>query len=282
VRIIVRKLTIVVSLWLIVSPFAVSPTTANDANLGYRIFYFNYTEPGIEESGILHGLQGDYNFYVSNYVNLGVSGSLSGGGLTYEGRTLSDDPRPVTTESDDLITNGEITLSIPRAYQSDPVTPSVGLGYRLWINDLKNSGNVRGYTREIEYLYLPLGITVDESFTEQWSGTFKARLRYLLEGTVTSNLSEVRAGYPDVENTQDQGKGLRLQYMFHRESRYNSDYSVGFFLNFWDIQQSNIVSTNADIDNADGDNDPSTGDTEALFEPKNETLMVGLNLSFTF
>ncbi|MFB6345241.1 MAG: hypothetical protein ABEK50_05635 [bacterium] len=259
------------SLLLIVNNTAVPGASGN---IGFQYSYVQYTEPDIEMSGALPGFKGDVKVLETDPVSLTIRGRVSSGELTYDGQTLETDPKPVKSTSDDFLSNLEMYLVLDRELVEGRASPFLGIGHRKWDNRLQDSNNVAGFLREVEYLYLPIGLRYPYGEGDHWSGEFNLSYRFFVEGSVTSHLSEVRSDFPDVTNTQDRGDGVMVGYQYHRSAPHGGDYNLEAFLKIWDVSRSDLVATNADID---GD-----GSDDAVFEPRNETLELGGRLTVAF
>jgi len=164
--------------------------------------------------------------------------------------------------ADDFIGEGRLLFGKDVIYGDVPTTgftfdtsPYLGVGYRdLWNDSSAISG---GYRRNSEYFYVPLGLT--ERFRVQDNARITANAEYdlLLQGRQTSYLSDVSGNLPDVENDQNHGYGIRGSVMYEQQH-----WSIGPFVNYWNIDQSNI--------SAIGD------------EPHNQTLEYGGQARYRF
>ena len=88
---------------------------------------------------------------------------------------------------------------------------------------------------------------------------------YLIRGEQTSELSDVSSDYPDIENRQDSGYGIKFSSMY----RVN-DFAIGPYIDYWNIDKSDTEVFS-----------DSTG-TYYGYEPKNTTVEFGIKASMRF
>jgi len=257
----------IIILGLLFSVTLTPKTFASSNRLGYQALYFSYDEPKMQETGVLHGVHAKFSRSLKPGIDILLEGEILGGGLDYDGQTLDGDP--VTTDSKDQLFSFEIRSRFTDFRERD-IHPEVGLGYRFWSNELQDNAGVSGFLRETSYLYVPLEVFVPLRSGPRWTRSFRTGYRYFVEGKVTSHLSDVQSCYPNVTNTQGSGQGWITSYTLQHYPRYGRDFSFTFFFKGWDVDSSDRVQTNHDISSS-GCNDGS----DRVFEPKNETMMVG-------
>lgn len=135
-----------------------------------------------------------------------------------------------------------------------------GVGYRLLADDggPGQTSTGRGmYDRKTEYLYAPVGVLLKNADRS----AYKAQVNILLQGIVSSRLSQVSGYLNDPVNRQSKGVGLDLAYLLP-----NQRWEV--FLNYWFIQESDHVRFQS-----------QSGGGYA-FEPKNRTIDLGVRHYF--
>ncbi|WP_316673314.1 hypothetical protein [uncultured Tolumonas sp.] len=145
--------------------------------------------------------------------------------------------------------------------------PYTGFGFRYLNNDSRGetSTGAWGYQRVSRYYYLPIGVT--NRFALENSSVLESMIEfdYLIRGQQTSKLSDVSASYPDLENRQDSGYGIKFSSMY----RVN-DFAIGPYIDYWNINKSDAVVYSA-------------GDSTYIgYEPKNNTVEFGIKASMRF
>lgn len=137
------------------------------------------------------------------------------------------------------------------------LSPYVGLGYRHLNNDLRSL--VGGYRRQSTYLSLPIGLT--HKFKDSPQSQIATTLEYihLIRGRQTAQLSDYTSLRSDVTMRQKRGYGVRFKILKQLDT-----WSIGPSLTYWKLDAS------------------ETSGTSGFFEPKNNTVELGLNLSFRF
>jgi len=148
------------------------------------------------------------------------------------------------------------------------IAPYVGVGYRNLFNDGRGltSTGAAGYRRMSEYLYLPVGVTPRFRLDAETRLASNLEFDYILRGTQTSYLSDFTPIYPDIENTQHGGYGLRGDLMLEK-----ANWSIGPYVQYWNVPQSSI---DVFYDTLGGGH---AGD-----EPHNYTLEYGLRGTYRF
>ena len=137
------------------------------------------------------------------------------------------------------------------------LAPYVGLGYRHLFNDLRPLTN--GYRRESSYLSLPIGVTVRTRASEQSQLLTTFEYMHLLRGTQTAQLKDYNPSGQNLSMKQRKGHGLRLKMI-----RQFPTWSIGPTLTYWRIGASD------------------TAGSPAYFEPKNNTVELGLSVKKRF
>jgi len=151
------------------------------------------------------------------------------------------------------------------SYSMDSLNPFLGLGYR-WLYDdsggMVTSTGHKGYDRQSQYVYLPVGVIFELNNKIQIKGQFN----YLLYGKQTSYLSDI-ASFTDLENDQNSGWGtdLTVNYqIYHKMGLY-------LFYRHWDIEKSETATaTYAGVIKFEG------------YEPANTTEEIGIGISYRF
>lgn len=155
------------------------------------------------------------------------------------------------------------------------LAPYGGLGYRYLMDDqtgVTSTGSA-SYRRESTYWYIPVGITHRMRLGVNRLET-NLEFDYLIQGTQVSHLSDTigKNGitqYGDISNAQNRGFGARFSSLYQFEK-----WSMGPYITYWNIGQSNTVTTNATIN--------ATQYQVRAYEPSNYTVEAGLRIAYRF
>lgn len=237
--------------------------------LGPEIYYFEYKEPGLMKNlGPMYGIFMSYAYHQKWMFQM--EGRLSYGKVDYDSEGTGE------TSGED---NGLFEIRAMGGYDFHPsgtviLTPFAGVAYRYLRNDSSGrttSTGAKGYLRESNYYYSPIGITVDWRLKNGWSLGAKAEYDYFWDGQQKSFLSDVDSNYSDVSNNQKSGFGLRGSIRIKKEAESGHYYFAEPFMNYWEIENSDIATITY---------------AGALWgwgrEPKNKTYEIGLKLGVGF
>ncbi len=233
-----------------------------------EVYYVKYEEPGImQNEGVMYGVHG--TLVSHRYLMLKIEGRLAAGQVDY-----------TSAESGSLDNLNDYTyearfLAGPDIKSKDEkiaLTPFFGVAYR-YLND-DSAGGVtstghRGYERESEYFYSPLGV---EIMVEKSGWSFGAAAEYDIfwSGQQTSHLSDAVANLNDVKNSQDSGYGTRFSLKAVKKGE-KFDISIEPFFRWWKIDESNLSNvTYAGVLVGYG------------YEPSNETTEIGAKVGVLF
>jgi len=233
--------------------------------VGLEAFHKEYKEPDVmSEKGMMVGVGLAYTY--RDNVMFKASLLLAYGEVDYENSgTLDGIPdRHV-----------ELRGLVGYDFAVDPtlvVTPYIGLGYRFLRNDsagMITSTGARGYNRESNYVYSPVGIAVVKILPEGWSLSAEAEFDYLWYGKQYSDLSDGNPLYPDISNEQEQGYGIRGSVRIEKKLAASSVY-VEPFVRYWHISRSEDTLFSAG------------GTLYRGYEPKNDTAESGASVGLRF
>ena len=151
------------------------------------------------------------------------------------------------------------------------LAPYTGLGYRYLFDNQggPTSSGANSYQRSSNYIYLPIGITHRMVVNDVHKLETNFEYDYLIQGTQVSHLSQSLPYLPDVTNQQFRGYGLRLSSMYQF-----SEWSVGPYVTYWNIQNSNVVSQKITIDRVNY--------RLSVYEPANNTIEAGIKVAYSF
>ncbi len=246
-----------------------------EANLA--VAWFDYEEPGLmREYGFLPGIGVRARFRPdAPGIVLDAQAELFGGVLTYDGEY--QDGTPLTADTVDMVTEERGTIGYDLLGRDWRVTPYLGLGYRYWFDRVQVSG---GYRREIRYLFAPMGLEAAWKLDRSAVVGMRGEYDLFLQGWVSSHLSDVSASWDDAENGQDFGSGHGVRGAAFATWPIGQSHflTLEAFARYWWVGDSKRTIIN-------GPDDPDTTVVEQryyVWEPKNETLMLGLALSLAF
>lgn len=151
------------------------------------------------------------------------------------------------------------------------IAPFTGIGYRYLFDNQggQTSTGANAYNRSSTYVYLPIGVTHRMKINEGHKLETIFEYDYLIQGTQVSYLSQAASFLPDITNQQFRGYGLRFSSMYQFDT-----WSVGPYLTYWNIQDSNIATQTITVNQVNY--------RLSAYEPANSTLEAGIKLAFTF
>lgn len=155
--------------------------------------------------------------------------------------------------------NTQFIMGKDTSLGSQVVSPHVGLGLRLLLNDLRTNDIRQGYRRDSRYLYMTSGATHKTQLqnTHVLSTTFE--YMHLLKGVQRVSLSDQNLSAQNVRLKQSKGYGLSVETMLRAKA-----WSMGPVITYWKVEQSNVSGT------------------PAVFEPANATLEIGFRINRIF
>lgn len=231
--------------------------------IGPEISYIEYREPDImSEKGLMYGIDAAYSYH--NGVMIKVAGRFSYGQVDYQNSVTFNNIDDIIFE---IRTLGGYDFKLSKSLT---MTPFIGVGYRYLRDDMAGrtspAGSEKGYLRESNYYYSPIGIEAVNVFDNGWSAGVIIEYDYFWKGTQKSNFSTAVAGYNDVENDQNSGYGLRGSIMIKKQTA-RLFFAIEPFIRYWNIDQSEIQNLT---------------DYETVLEPKNESTEIGVKFTIGF
>jgi len=239
-------------------------------DLGTEISYIKYEEPDVmEEEGAMYGIVGSYTAYgdfMSKPLMVKLEGKGSWGQVDYENSGTLDNV-------DDYMLEFRCLLGYSsRVLDRFAIIPYFGFGYRYLNDDLTGttSTGASGYERESSYFYSPIGIEAISELEDDWTIAIVLEYDLFWKGIQKSHLSDVDAGFDDLENDQNKGYGVRGSLRVQKTNQ-KIDFIVEPFIRYWNIKK----SEEEDVTYAG-----------AVFgygyEPKNNSLEIGGRLAVMF
>lgn len=212
------------------------PLRRNTFELAPEISYRVYKEPdaNVKIKGIMYGLVGSYTYH--DKIMWKVEGIANWGQVDYS----SD-----LSGQADNITDYMLEIRFLAGYdfvisRTSVITPYIGIGYR-YLND-DGSGKTstkgdRGYERESNYIYSPIGIEIITNLGNNWSIGEIVEFDYFWWGKQKTHFSDVSPDLPDVENRQTDGYGLRGSITIEKKYKEVA-FEGGPFVRYWNIKRS--------------------------------------------
>lgn len=147
-----------------------------------------------------------------------------------------------------------------------------GFGFRYLNNDSggrQSTTGAYGYERVSNYFYLPVGVETLHQITPYWKIAANLEWDIFLYGEQTSYLSDVTSGYPDPENDQYRGYGIRGSTRITKEGE-SVDLFFEPFFRYWRIHDSEVTR--------------AVGNTYAVsgLEPDNNTTEYGVKFGLQY
>jgi len=233
-------------------PIATLAGDLNSSTAFYDIHYYGYEEPGVmtvksKIPALTIGYRDETAIRSSNGSTTGMSFNIEGtiGHTEYNGSG---------THSHNFYKfMGELYA---------PVLGNVyaGLGYRRLLDDFgpgRTSTNAATYDRLSQYFYLPIGAVLKVAD----GASTKLQFNYFIKGRQISYLTQVSGYYNDADNTQDSGYGVDLSYTAPKGN-------WEAYIRYWNIGSSDLVLVR------------SSGGSSYVYEPKNNTIEIGIRASF--
>ncbi len=240
----------------------------HSVEVGTEISYIKYEEPDVmEETGAMYGIVGSYTYH--NNFMLKAQGKWSYGQVDYSSQGTG------TLDGVDdymLELRGLGGYDFPVS-ETVTITPYIGFGYRYLYDDLRgtSSTGAKGYQREANYFYSPIGIEAIVNLKDGWSLGPTVEFDYFWAGTQRSHLGDFFAGLDTLENDQDEGYGVRGSIKIQKKGD-KIDFLVEPFVRYWNIgesEKSNITYSGTPIGLIG-------------YEPKNNSIEIGGKLAAKF
>ena len=237
--------------------------------IGPETSYIEYKEPDVMSSkGTMFGIGAVYTY--RNGVMIKVAGRYSYGQMDYESQgtgTLNN----IDDHIFEIRTLGGYDFKIS---SSLTMTPFIGFGYRYLKDDsagrISSTGD-KGYLRESNYYYSPIGIEAVNVFNNGWSAGVILEYDYFWKGMQKTYWSDVRAGYNDIENNQNSGYGVRGSIIIKKQTD-RIFYAIEPFIRYWNIDKSDVHNVTYF--------GSYTG--VVVWEPKNESTEIGVKFMIGF
>ena len=252
-------------LFLAAPGFAQSP---GEWEIGFEVSDIRYEEPGImEQEGTMYGICASYTHRAEHMFR--IEGRYAAGQVDYTSTNTG-----TMSDIDDYLF--ELRFLFGSDYKLDSgavLTPYIGFGYR-YLNDdsgrMTTSTGHKGYERESNYYYSPIGIELMSDLGNDWSWGFTAEYDIFWYGLQKSHLSDVNPAYRDLENDQNSGYGARGSIKLLRRGE-TTGLLIEPYIRYWDINQSEttVISYSGFI-------------VGYGYEPENNSTEIGLKIAIMF
>jgi hypothetical protein len=219
----------------------------------------------MSQRGPMYGIDAAYSYH--NGVMIKVAGRYSYGKVDYQNSSTLNN---IDDSIFEIRTLGGYDFKISSSFT---MTPFIGVGYRYLKDDMSGritSTGAKGYLRESNYYYSPVGIEAVNVFDKGWSAGVILEYDYFWKGMQKSYLSNVSAGYNDIENNQNSGYGVRGSVIIKKQTD-RVFYVIEPFVRHWNIDKSdvqNVTYYGTVIDRG--------------LEPKNESTEIGVKFMIGF
>ena len=237
-----------------------------------EISYIKYEEPNVAtEQGAMYGVSTAYTARFPGKLVLGVDGRASFGQVDYDSNGTGS-----INNIWDYILEGRGTVGYDlQVMDSTRVTPYAGLGYRFLrdeVGGFVSTTGARGYDRQSQYFYLPIGVKTMTAFANEWFLGLNAEFDVFLDGTQKSELGDALSGLATLQNDQNHGYGIRGSVQVVKAGdKY--DFFVEPFVRYWNIGDSDFTAVT------------TTGGTPigvVGYEPKNHSTEIGAKAGVHF
>ena len=231
-----------------------------------EISYRSYREPDVaKEAGMMYGLAGSYTYH--NKIMLKAEGRGSWGRVDYSNSGDVNNIPDYMLEFRGLV-GYDFIIS-----KTSVITSYIGIGYRYLNDDISgriSTAGARGYERESNYFYSPVGAEFVTQLGNHWSIGETIEFDYLWWGKQKSHLSDVNPGFNDVENRQKEGYGLRGSITVEKKYKQLT-FLAGPFIRYWNIKKSETESLTF--------NGTIVG---TAYEPDNNSTEIGIRIGVKF
>lgn len=250
----------------------------HDVEFGTEVYRYSYKEPifNLETKGLQYGILGAYVYRPpeedalrSDVLNMyKIDARFASGPVDYS----SDGSGQLKDEDNYVFEVRGIAGYDHLANEQFLLTGYAGLGFRYLNNDSggrQSTTGAYGYERVSNYFYLPVGVEALNQITPHWKIASNLEWDIFLFGEQTSYLSDVNSGYPDPENNQNRGYGIRGSTRIIMEGERANLFFEPFF-RYWRIHDSEVTT-------AVGNDYVVTG-----LEPDNNTTEYGVKLGLQY
>jgi len=215
------------------------PVRKTVGEIGLEISHIEYKESDfMKEKGIMYGVAAAYEAH-ANKLMFKLDGRFAYGQVDYSS--------PVSGTSDN-IKDYHIETRLALGYdfpvsEKAIITPYFGFGYRYLNDDMTESFSTgdKGYLRESNYFYSPIGLDMVVNLEDGWSIGAVAEYDLFWLGVQKSHLEDVGFGLSTLTNDQKSGWGARGSIKIKKESG-KINFVIEPFIRYWDIKNSETTN----------------------------------------
>lgn len=219
--------------------------------IGIEGGYYKYQEPKLmKKSGVMGGINASY-FYSPDQYEIGLEGRLLYGVTKYDGNLMNGTPHKQTGVKNWLFEPRFLT-GIKISLNNLKIKPFLGIGYRFKSDNLYD-------IRSSEYFYIPMGMAITIPLNNEWKVSPSLEYDFFLKGIQTS-----KTLYFKCKNKQKKGYGLKSEILFSHKLSQGKEISFAPYIHYWNIKDSNKIGV------------------FQFHEPKNDTVEVGMKVSYLF
>lgn len=221
-----------------------------EVQFGTELYRYSYKEPvfNLEIKGLQYGIFGAYIYRPSKGEALrseGLNMYKLDARFAFGPVDYSSDPSGQLDDED----NYAFELRGIAGYdhlvnERFLLTGYGGFGFRYLNNDSggqRSTTGAYGYERVSNYFYFPLGVEAVNQIAHGWKVAANLEWDIFLYGEQTSYLSDVNSGYPDLENNQGRGYGIRGSTRIVKEGKSANLFCEPFF-RYWRIHDSEVTT----------------------------------------
>lgn len=240
---------------------------------GGESFFYGETEPDSTSIMELTGELANVNLSVrfplpvdlfwQNYSFSRIESSYSTGTLDYDGETWDGEPYTTTTQEEIYRFKGY--LGSAYSAEQGVLEPYGGVRARQWRDEIMGPG---GYRRRITQVFLLGGASFRVNPEPYLSLGIGGEYSSLTSGSVKSYLSDVDPDYNDPTVNQNQGYGIE-GYLRTWVELAGLTFRIEAYGRYLDVGSSDTAPL-------------SPGSFRQVYEPKNETTIYGINLSWVW
>ena len=205
--------------------------------------YISYSEPSVHmrERGPMFGIYGAYDWRPEAVQSWPINVLHLDGDFEYG---LIDYKSPDAEVNDLNDYKVEPRLWLGRDFTPfgfTRFTPYIGLGYRYLFDHLGQVADIGGYDRSSEYLYAPIGFELLNGSIDGWQLGLNVEYDIFIQGWQESYLSDLSNTYPDLNNKQNSGYGVRGSFdIIKKMEHINLIFSP--YIRYWNIKQSKMTT----------------------------------------